>query len=73
VPRLLLVVNKMPAVFDPAEVKAGLEQAYSCEVAAVLPHSDEMMVLASAGIFSLRSPDHPMAALFQQLAGRLGA
>jgi hypothetical protein len=27
-------------------------------VAAVLPHADEMMTLASAGIFALHYPDH---------------
>jgi MinD-like ATPase involved in chromosome partitioning or flagellar assembly len=73
VPRLLLVVNKVPAAFDPADMQAGLERAYACEVAAVLPHSDEMMVLASAGIFSLHYPDHPMTTLFKQMAARLAA
>ena len=29
-------------------------------MAAVLPHSDEMMNLASGGIFSLRYPQHPL-------------
>jgi MinD-like ATPase involved in chromosome partitioning or flagellar assembly len=73
VPRLLLVVNKLPAVFDPAEVKARVERTYDCEVAAVLPHSDEMMALASAGIFALRYPNHPIAALYKQVAAKLMA
>jgi len=42
-------------------------------VAAVLPHSDEMMQLASEGIFALRYPDHPMTALFEQVARELVA
>src|SRR4051812_20313163 len=54
VPRLLLLVNKLPSVFDPHEVKAYIEKIYNAEVAAVLPHSDEMMALASADIFALR-------------------
>jgi hypothetical protein len=37
-------------------------------VAAVLPQSDEMMALASAGIFALRYPDHPITAAFKQVA-----
>ena len=73
VPRLLLIVNKVPAVFDPAEVKARVERTYDCEVAAVLPHSDEMMALASAGIFALRYPNHPIAALYKQVAAKLMA
>ena len=71
VPRMVLVVNKTPSVFDPADVKQHVETTYNCEVAAVLPHSDELMVLSSAGIFALRYPDHPVTALYQQLATRL--
>jgi MinD-like ATPase involved in chromosome partitioning or flagellar assembly len=71
VPRLLLVVNKTPAAFSTAEVKARVEQTYGCEVAAVLPHVDEMMTLASSGIFALRYPDHPLTRLYQQVAARL--
>ena len=73
VPRMLLVVNKIPPAFDPAEVRARVAQAYNCEVAAVLPHSDEMMTLASAGIFVLRYPDHPLTALYKEVAARLVA
>ncbi len=71
VPRLKLIVNKVPACFDPEEVKAQVEQTYGCEVAAVLPHSDEMMILASAGIFVLRYPDHPITASLKQALAKL--
>jgi MinD-like ATPase involved in chromosome partitioning or flagellar assembly len=73
VPRLLLVVNKTPQAFDPAEVRRRVEQTFNCEVAAVLPHSDEMMTLASAGIFVLRYPDHPLTALYKEVAAKLVA
>jgi MinD-like ATPase involved in chromosome partitioning or flagellar assembly len=39
----------------------------------VLPHSDEMMALASAGIFALRYPNHPVSAALKQLAAKLVA
>jgi MinD-like ATPase involved in chromosome partitioning or flagellar assembly len=71
VPLLTLIVNKVPAIYDPAEMKARMERTYNCEVIAVLPHSDEMMILASAGVFALRYPDHPMTAAFRQIAARL--
>jgi len=71
VPRMVLIVNKLPSVFDSAAVKAQVEKAYDCPVAAVLPHSDEMMALASGGIFVLHYPDHPMTALYKQVAVRL--
>ncbi len=71
VPKLLLIVNKTPQAFNPAEVKARVEKAYNCEVAAVLQHSDEMMVLASSGIFSLHYPDHPITQQFREIASKL--
>lgn len=68
VPRMMLVVNKTPSILDPVTVKARVEHAYDCEVAAVIPHSDEMMNLASEGIFSVLYPDHPVTALYRQIA-----
>src|SRR5207249_2724832 len=73
VPRMLLIVNKTPPAFDLEAVRHKVEHAYGCRVAAVLPHSDEMMQLASEGIFALRYPDHPMTALFEQVAHELVA
>jgi MinD-like ATPase involved in chromosome partitioning or flagellar assembly len=71
VPRMMLIVNKVPEVFDLDEVKAQVEQTYDCEVAAVLPHSDEMMILASAGIFVLRYPDHLITTTLKQAMSKL--
>lgn len=68
VPRMMLVVNKVPAVFAKEEVRARVEQAYGAEVAGVLPHSDEMMALASAGVFVTRYADHPITAALKQVA-----
>jgi MinD-like ATPase involved in chromosome partitioning or flagellar assembly len=73
VPRMVLVVNKTPQVFDFGEVENHVEQTYGCEVAAVLPHADEMMILSSAGIFALRYPDHAVTGLYRQVATRLMA
>lgn len=71
VPRILIVVNKTPDVFDTDQVRERVENAYDCEVAVVLPHSEELMVLSSAGVFALRYPDHPVTALYRTLATRL--
>jgi MinD-like ATPase involved in chromosome partitioning or flagellar assembly len=73
VPRMALLVNKVPAGFDPDEVRERVTQTFNCEVAAVLPHSDEMMLLASAGIFVQRYPDHPVTASLKQVAAALMA
>lgn len=71
VPRLLLLINKLPAVFDADAVCARVEQIYQAKVAAVLPHADEMMALASSGIFVLHYPDHPITALYRSVAAQL--
>lgn len=68
---LLLMVNKCPSRFDENDVAARVAKQYNCEVAAVLPHSDEMMELASAGVFALRYPDHPVTDRLRQVAMRL--
>jgi MinD-like ATPase involved in chromosome partitioning or flagellar assembly len=71
VPRLVLVVNKLPSSLNAQEVKARVERTYNCEVAGVLPHSDEMMTLASSGIFILKYPTHPVSDIYRQIAARL--
>ena len=71
VPRMLLIVNKAPTSLDPAAIQTLVERTYRCNVGAVLPHSDEMMSLASAGIFVLRYPDHPITAALRRVATQL--
>jgi MinD-like ATPase involved in chromosome partitioning or flagellar assembly len=73
VPRLMLIVNKVPAAFSLEEVRARVEQTYGCPVAAVLPHSDAMMVLASGGVFVARYPQHPLSALYREALDHLEA
>ncbi|HET7701838.1 MAG TPA: MinD/ParA family protein [Candidatus Limnocylindrales bacterium] len=71
VPRVSIVVNKTPTDFDPDAVAQRVTASYDCEVAAVLPHSDDLMRLGSEGIFVLRHPDHELSARYRQLAERL--
>ena len=71
VPRLLILVNKVPASYDSEQVRRRVEETYEAPVVAVLPHSDDLMALGSAGIFALRYPDHPRSALYRQVSARL--
>jgi MinD-like ATPase involved in chromosome partitioning or flagellar assembly len=72
VPRMYLVINKVPEALDFIELKAHAERVYQCKVAAVLPHSDDLMLLASRSIFALEYPDHPLTAQYRQIAALLG-
>jgi len=73
VPKIALVVNKCPPALETEAVRVKVEDTYKCKVAAVIPHSDEMMNLASAGIFVLHYPDHPITELYKQIATNLTA
>jgi MinD-like ATPase involved in chromosome partitioning or flagellar assembly len=73
VPNLLIVVNKSPLILDPGALKQRVYETYGCEVAAVLPHSDEMLNLASSGIFAVAYPNHPVTDQYRQVADRVAA
>ena len=68
VPNLYLLVNKAPDILDPTQVKEQVEETYQVPTAAVIPHSDEMMALASSGIFALHYPDHPITHKMRRVA-----
>ena len=71
VPRIRIMVNKTPEGFDTDAVARRVEAAYGCQVAAVLPHSDDLMRLASEGIFTVRNPNHPLSDLYRKVAASL--
>lgn len=71
VPRIALIVNEVPSTFDVDEVKEKMEQTYNCQVAAVLPHADEMTALANKDIFAIRYPNHPMTKTLKAAASIL--
>ena len=71
VPNLMLVVNKAPEVFSLEGVREYVEETYDSTVAALLPHSDEMMALGSADIFVLRYPEHEVTKGLGEVVARL--
>ena len=71
VPDMFLVVNKAPDILDFDEMRARIETLYSSEVAAIIPHSEEMMSLASQGVFALKYPDNVVSNELRQIASRL--
>ncbi len=68
VPRMLLVVNKALASMNFAALRQQVENTYNTPVAAMFPLCEEMMQLASSGVFCLRYPDHPFTAELNRLA-----
>ena len=71
VPRILLLVNKVPPAQNTDELARRVEAAYGIPPAAIIPHSDEMMTLASHDLFVCRYPDHPVTHCYQHLTDQL--
>lgn len=71
VPNLMLVINKMPQVFDFDDVRERVKNTYNSTVAAILPHSDEMMALASSDIFVLRFPEDEITKELENVVAQL--
>lgn len=68
VPDLRLIVNKAPPSLDPAALRAQVESAYSAPVVAVVPHSDDLMTLASSDLFVTSHPHHEVSRLYHDMA-----
>lgn len=73
VPKMVLLVNKAPSVYDFDQLQRDMEKVYGCPVAAILAHSDEMMILGGKGVFSLNFPDNPITMKLKQVAALLMA
>lgn len=71
VPQIEIIVNKVPLQFDFVQIKNKVEKAYDCPVAAVIPHSDDLMMLASEGIFALQFPYHPLSDIYKNIVKTL--
>ncbi len=71
IPRIVLMVNEAPTVFNVDDIKAKMEQTYDCEVVAILPHVDQIMALANKDIFALRYPQHRLTSILKDAAMNL--
>jgi MinD-like ATPase involved in chromosome partitioning or flagellar assembly len=71
VPRIWIVVNKTPTDLDLDAVAEQVRATYDVDVAAVLPHSDDLMRLGSEGVLALRDPGHALTARYRDLAARV--
>lgn len=68
VPNMLLLVNQVPLMYDPDDVKQEVEAVYGHTVIAVVPHCAELAALASAGLFVIHHPEHPITRILRETA-----
>lgn len=71
VPRMRVLVNKVPPGMDSVALKQQVEAMYKVEVAAVFPLSNEMVRNASSDIFVNRFPEHPLSRELAAVAERI--
>ena len=69
--RLLLVVNKVLPKLHFESLRQQVQETYNAPVAAILPVSEEMIELGSAGLFSLKYPEHPYSQGVREIAAQL--
>lgn len=66
----LLIVNEVPHLMDIKAVRAKVEESFEHPVVAVMEHADELLALASSGIFVLHHPRHRVTQELRDLAQR---
>jgi septum site-determining protein MinD len=69
--KLLMVVNNALPRLDFENLKHQVQETYNAPVAAILPVSVEMIELGSAGIFSLKYPEHPYSQGVREIAAQV--
>ena len=73
VPKMHLLVNKIPDGTDIDALRQQVEAAYRVEMLGAFPLNLEMVHVASGGIFCLRHPDHPFSEELRHVARHLTA
>ena len=66
--QLLLVVNEVLPKLDTASLRQQIQTAYEAPVACLLPVSEDMIALGSAGLFNLVYPDDPYSQGVREIA-----
>jgi len=67
IPHLKMVVSQMPPAFDIEDVQREVQEKYQLPVTAILPHTEEMLMLAGKGIFTREYPTHPLTTIIKQM------
>jgi MinD-like ATPase involved in chromosome partitioning or flagellar assembly len=71
VPNLFLVINKVLSTYDFENVKRDVENVYKCEVASVLPLSEDLVETGSSEIFYLNHREHSFSVAIEELANKI--
>ncbi|MBR8834869.1 MAG: MinD/ParA family protein [Stigonema ocellatum SAG 48.90 = DSM 106950] len=73
VPKLLLLINKVLKDYDFKDLQQQVEQTYQTPVVGIIPESEDLLRLASNGIFYLQYPNHPISQAIEKVAKQIMA
>ena len=65
------MVNKVLPKLDTVCLRQQVQRAYEAPVAGLLPVSEDMMALGSAGLFNLAYPDDPYSQGVREIAAHV--
>lgn len=71
IPRLGIIANMVHSRLDATEYRARLRDVFACEVLGILPLSEDLVELASEGLFLRRYPQHPISVEIRSIAQRI--
>ncbi|MCG6136861.1 MAG: MinD/ParA family protein [Nostoc sp. LLA-1] len=71
VPKMLLVINKALPSLNFPDLQEQVEKIYNVSVAGILPLSEEVVQLASNGIFSLHYPQHLITQTIKEMTEKI--
>ncbi|MCC5645752.1 MinD/ParA family protein [Nostoc sp. CHAB 5824] len=69
--KMLLAINKAHSKLNLEALKQKVEETYSETVAGVFPLSEDMVQLASEGVFCMKYPEHPVSQEFRKVAQQI--
>lgn len=71
VPKMLLVMNKALPSLNFTDLQQQVEKIYNVPVAGIMPLSEDMVQLASKGLFSLRYSQHPITQTIKKITEQI--
>ncbi len=69
--KMLLAINKAHSKLDLEALKHKVEETYAETVAGVFPLSEDVVELASEGVFCVKYPEHPVSQEFRKVAQQI--
>lgn len=70
---LMLAINKAHSKIRPESIRSKVEATYQAPVVGIFPLSEDLVQLASEGVFCTKFPDHPISQEFLQVAQQISA